>query len=47
MKVFFQKYSLPLSIIVFSLVSNFGLGYLVSAYTLAMFFFLVWSIPIK
>ena len=39
MKVFFQKYSLPLSIIVFSLVSNFGLGYLVSAYTLAMFFF--------
>lgn len=39
MKVFFQKYSLPLSIIVFSLVSNFGLGYLVSVYTLAMFFF--------
>lgn len=39
MKVFFQKYSLPLSIIVFSLVSNFGLGYLVSAYALAMFFF--------
>lgn len=39
MKIFFQKYSLPLSIIVFSLVSNFGLGYLVSVYTLAMFFF--------
>lgn len=39
MKVFFQEYSLPLSIIVFSLVSNFGLGYLVSVYTLAMFFF--------
>ena len=39
MKVFFQKYSLPLLIIVFSLVSNFGLGYLVSVYTFAMFFF--------